>query len=1475
MLATPPAENSQTPLFTQTDQHSGPLPQLIEASKALLPFLIKGKTIDHKCLRSAMEQVFGGSDAEGLWTWKDAYDATEGALVLFLHKYGRVIAAQKPAQALVMLEKLQALTMTHARRTEESENLQQFSTPLTLGFLAHHAAQVRADDTILEPSAGTGLLAVYGAVSGCRLILNEYSKRRAVLLSGLFAGQTVTRHNAEQIDDYLDSALLPDVILMNPPFSASPNIKGNKRHVTAWHISAALARLKQGGRMVAITGSGFAATTPRWRDPFKRLQTRCRVIFSAAIDGNVFAEHGTTTETRLTVFDKIPADDPADVSAYHGTAQSAAELLDLLDRHLPDRKSADKAVAVKPGPVSPQTAQLPLKVLPAVSDTAKPARANRRAVQKPALTTASVDLFTKPADLTYQTCDWIPRATTLEEVLYEGYEPQAIIIPCAKLHPAQLVQSAAMASISGPKPSYIPKLPINIVTDGILSDAQLESVIYAGEAHSGLLGSHFKVDESFETIEATTAEDEEAVQFRRGWFLGDGTGCGKGRQVAGVILDNWLKGRKRAIWVSKSSTLETDSNRDMSALCGDKIKITSLSKFKQGADITLDEGILFVTYGTLRTGARQGQTIIHDDGTESHETKKSRVDQIADWLGPDFDGVIIFDEAHAMANAGGSKGSRGDTKPSQQGLAGLRLQYALPNARVVYVSATGATEVSGLAYATRLGLWGTGDFPFITRTEFIAEMEAGGVAAMEMISRDLKALGLYTARSLSYAGIKYEPLSHNLTPEQIRIYDSFADAFKVIHHNIEAALEAVNITSSNATLNPHAKGAARSAFESTKQRFFNHLLTAMKCPSLIKSIEADIERGDAVIIQIVSTCEALLERRLAEIPASEWNDINVDVTPRDGVMMYLMHSFPVQLHEVYSDEDGDMRSRPAFDEQGNPVISRTALAQRDALLEKLGSLPALPGALDQLIQHFGIEMVAEVTGRSKRLIQKDGCIRVQKRPGSSNLDETRSFMEDDKRILIFSDAGGTGRSYHADLGAKNQRLRIHYLLEPGWKADTAIQGLGRSNRTNQAQPPLFRPVSTDVKGERRFLSTIARRLDSLGAITRGQRQTGGQGMFRPEDNLESSYARAALRQLYHAIYKGQIESCSLSTFEDHTGLSLMDQDGFLREELPPITRFLNRMLALKIQLQNDLFDAFETRLMRQVEGAKAAGVYDVGVETLIADSFIIEKRTVIFTHDVSGAETECLKVIRKDRSRPLLLDAALNRTAESNEGRLHINTQSKRAALVSPTTSIVQENGDIEKRVRLMRPMMNSPMTVDDFEKSHWAEASPDQFKLYWQAEVDRVPEFQTSEFHIVTGLLLPIWKSLPSGNITVNRFQSDEGERLIGRLIASEKLGPLYQALGLTGGVELKPYEVWTAVMDRASSFTLTNIWRLKRSLCMGENRFEIIGPCDIDLPRLKVLGCMIEIINWKARVFIPKSGNAIQILTALLDTTPLVEAA
>ena len=494
----------------------------------------------------------------------------------------------------------------------------------------------------------------------------------------------------------------------------------------------------------------------------------------------------------------------------------------------------------------------------------------------------------------------------------------------------------------------------------------------------------------------------------------------------------------------------------------------------------------------------------------------------------------------------------------------------------------------------------------------------------------------------------------------------------------------------------------------------------MKCPTLIAAIARDLDQGHAIVLQVVSTNEALLDRRLAQIPTSEWGDLALDITPREYVLDYLSHSFPTQLFELFSDDEGNLLSRPACDADGNPVISREAEERRDRMIEHLASLPPVQGALDQILHRFGADLVAEVTGRARRIVRRGDRLCVETRPASANFAETAAFMDDDKRILVFSDAGGTGRSYHADLACKNQRQRVHYLLEPGWRADAAIQGLGRSNRTNQKQPPIFRPVATDVKGEKRFLSTIARRLDTLGAITRGQRQTGGQGLFRADDNLESPYAKAALRQFYQLLYAGKIDGCSLTDFEDRTGLDLTDQDGSLREELPPITQFLNRVLALRIDLQNTLFAAFEQLLEARIEGAIAAGTYDVGVETLMAESFHVAERRVVCTFAAAGAETRCYRVLRKDRNRPLPLADALA-AAQDAGCRLILNAQSSRAAVQAPASSLMHDDGSVVSRTRLIRPMARETVTSDEFGRSHWREATPHEFAPLWEAEYARV----------------------------------------------------------------------------------------------------------------------------------------------------------
>jgi hypothetical protein len=148
---------------------------LAGAAHLLLPHLERGNRIDAIALRAALERAFGASDAAGAWDWKMAYDACEAATVLFLRKFGPAIRAHaaSPTRILPILGRVAALLPSQTRRSQESEALQQFSTPIELAFVAATAGAIMPGDVVLEPSAGTGLLAIFAELAGGKLALNE------------------------------------------------------------------------------------------------------------------------------------------------------------------------------------------------------------------------------------------------------------------------------------------------------------------------------------------------------------------------------------------------------------------------------------------------------------------------------------------------------------------------------------------------------------------------------------------------------------------------------------------------------------------------------------------------------------------------------------------------------------------------------------------------------------------------------------------------------------------------------------------------------------------------------------------------------------------------------------------------------------------------------------------------------------------------------------------------------------------------------------------------------------------------------------------------------------------------------------------------------------------------------------------------------------------------------------------------------
>ena len=1423
---------------------------LIHAARSLLAHLERGAALSADLLRDAMTAPFGATDATGRWSWRDAYEASEAALILFLQRYAKPMRsrASTPIEMVALLDRLAALEPSHTRRSEEQLSKQQFSTPLALAYAVLRAARLRTADVVLEPSAGTGMLAVFPHTLGVPVHLNEFSDTRSALLRHLFPRAHHSSHNAEHIRDLLPD-LHPSVVLMNPPFSRGAHIATRQLGTDLVHVASAYTALPPGGRLVAITSYASAPGTNAWHQAFAGVSPPPQVAFTTTIDGQLYQRRGTTFSTRLTVLDHT---DQPNHHTFPDTlnATTSAELVASIEAHVPQRCLTQ--------PVALDLFNLP-----------RPTAAPRKRIASPSREPIPAPDFGPAADLVYQPInhDDTLGNRPIDNETFDPWRPECIRVDNAIPHPSALVQSSAMASIRPPVPSAQPKLPTAVISSGILSDAQLEYVVLAAEAHSRHLATEYLISDEWDDADPIAPGSHPGcVRFRRGYMIGDGTGTGKGRQAAALLLDSWLRGRRRLLWLSYSGALIKDARRDWTALGGDPRQLVELSKIRQGDAIPQAEAIVFATYSTLRSAARGD--------------KPSRLHQLTTWLTGSlepharaaYDGLIVFDESHALGHAVATKGSRGINAPSQQGLAAMRLQHGLPDARVLYVSATGASSLEGFSYATRLGLWGSQDSAFDSRSKFIASMTAGGVAAMEVVARDAKSLGLYGSRSLSYQGVEVDILEHTLTDAQRAIYDAYAEAFIVIHNNLEAALKISNITDATSTLNSQAKAAVRSAFESTKQRFFGHLLNGMKCPTLIPSIQDKLDCGHCAIVQIISTGEALLNRRIAEIPVSEWDDLSIDLTPREYVLSYLENAFPTHLYEPYTDSEGHKRSRLIHDDEGHPVHSQTLLEARDRLIEHLASLPPVPTALDQILHTFGDEQVAEITGRSRRVLRIKGRLALRSRSASANLTDANAFQNDEKRILVFSTAGGTGRSYHADLGCKNQRLRVHYLLEPGWRADIAIQGLGRSHRTYQAQPPRFVPVTTDVRGERRFISTIARRLDALGALTRGQRDAQSAGMFRAEDNLESPYAHAALRQLFRAIHAQRIPQWSLDNLQSLTGLSLT-HEGELKDQLPPMSQFLNRLLALRIDDQNSLFEELETRIEANIAQAREAGTYNVGVETLVADRFEIIERETVYTHPDTAAHTQLLKILRRDPIRPLPTDRAIAKLSSARRRRkrpsyLAINERSGRAGIVLPAPWRVLEDGGVEPRVAIIHPNSIDRLDASRLDASFWREAPEPAWRNAWDADIAALPTHKETTFWIVTGLLLPIWTMLPPGDMQIRRLTTDTGERLLGPLLQDDEAYAFRRTLGL-GLPQLNAEEVKSTLLEHGTCFSLVNGWRLTRRLVMGLHRIELEGPVGDDVPAAKSLGCHTEIISFRTRVFIDRDDPSV--LAAVLDRWPL----
>lgn len=1448
-------------------------------------YIENGKSFSAAKLFEIADQAYGGTMAEGTYTVKDAYDGMELAVNQYLMqsdvvKNGNGDAKAAKATLDKMVELLSKLP-TQTKRTEEMEQYQQFSTPPNIAYLAAWSANVTASDVVLEPSAGIGGLALWPKAWGATVYANELSTRRLAFLNQLGLDGTFNL-NAEQIDNLLPDSIKPSVVIMNPPFSStagrtSKNDTANAKR----HIEQALERLEEGGRLVAILGNGMADDAPTFRAWWNELRKEYGVRANIRLDGKNYRKYGTTFDVQLVVIDKTGQTTTATKT---GTFTDLADIPAFMEEIRNDRTRETGArgvlqdsdvVAGRDGAELGQDIGLDQSVRTARDSSGLRGRgeqggktgardsagrngragrrgdggsdvsgSSRRGGNKETVRSSEErtdgrgmgqpDLGARMSlsGVAERDLDGKSAGTLTEnpDSVYATYVPRKARIEGAKKHPAKLVESAAMAAVEPPDVTYTPHLPARIAKEGILSDAQLENVVYAGQAHEQTLGNG----------------------QRKGYFIGDGTGVGKGRQISGIIMDNFMQGRKKAVWLSENNELVNDAKRDWKDLGGNPDDVISMKGTKLvKSGIQADSGILFGAYSTL----------------SDSKYKEARFKMLRDWLGEDFDGVIALDEAHKMGNAISVKGKRGKTKPAETALTGIELQRAFPNARVVYASATGATDVAKYAYLERLGLWGKGT-AFNDVNDFISKISNGGMAAMEMVARDMKAMGVYMARSISYDDVKYDTIQHDLNPMQTEIYDTMSQAWQKVLQNVNKALEITG-----ASKNGKAKGAAYSALFGGQQKFYNQILTSMAMPSVIEDMRKELAAGRSCVIQLTNTNESQMNRAI-EKNAKEGGDLeDLDLTPSETLVQLLEKSFPVTLFEEYTDDNGNTKSRPVKDKDGNDVVDKKAVRMRDALIAELQQMKVPDGPLEILLDAFGVDQVAEVTGRSRRVVQKadeNGVMRrtieTNRSPAARTAD-AKMFQDGKKRILVFSGAGATGFSYHADLRAKNQQQRVHYLLQPGWEATKAVQGLGRTHRSNQASAPIVKLITTNVMGQKRFTSTIARRLDQLGALTKGQRQT-GSGVFSEKDNLENPIASDALAAYYRTADRNVLKKIGLYD-------KVFDEYGRVNDsaaELRDTGLFLNRILSLEVEEQNQMFQGFYDTFERMMDVAIQNGTVDMGLENYRADKIEVVDEKVI-RKDSSGADTKYVQMTAY-RKPELVSLTDIKKSGQNFQGLVRLEDGSVRAVFeISSKTN--PRTGEVQRRFKLESPVRGkSSVYVEETMKAKTTAIDKADWTKAWKEETAKAPEYTESTLHLLTGTLLPIWDKLPSNNTRVMRVISTDGRQYLGRVIRADQIDGVLRGLGTKRTMQTyTPQQVNDLVLKHGKEVQLRdNRWKISRRRVSGEWRMEVSGQ-NIWYIQRQYPGIITERINYEYRYFIPTGEKGTSILADILKNNPVID--
>lgn len=1050
-------------------------------------------------------------------------------------------------------------------RTSKSVAEQAYSTPAPLAFVASRLAGITKESYVLEPAAGNGMLLI--EANRDRTLANEIDETRR---DALFAqGFGVTNRDAatEPFNKPVVRGMtLPgyDVVIANPPFGAvreggeSKTFRVGEFATTNIDFAIALNALqamKPDGRAVLIVGGvkaesqaerakGYQAASKR--KFYYRLMRDYNVVDIFTVAGDLYARQGAGWPVDVIVIDgkgqsaraPLTAEPPPLLTTWGEVKEKLnGQSSPRPDGETPGASGLRGEEAGVSDPAGAGGAKAPASGGgggPAAGRKPAPARAPERPTgsvgaepdrgQPAPVRRVDVGAGTQPAPGPVRDgarADFVPdpdrgRPVAANAAGQAPYRPASTKAKgLGTLIPANLAAPVA-DSLDAVQRQH--GQIDHYVADALGYDIDTEGPYFIGD--DGKKARPF----SAEQIDALGLALDN-VEKGAGFIVGDQTGIGKGRVVAGAIRYAHKRGML-PVFVTEKPDLYGDMWRDLHDIGWDKGLGRPIEMFmtNAGVRVPLDERAVqwvaeaqaaidagdkpppregaFSTSQTTDSAARMMHEI--RAGTRTPDVVFTTYDQMNSVAGQETDrreflraiaprAFLIMDEAH---NAGG-QGEEGRGKKDAAPPRSKVFREAVGKAKaVLYSSATYAKSPKVMDLFARTDMAKAVDDP-AKLGELIA---TGGVPMQQIVAAMLSRAGQYVRRERSFEGVSYEV---ETLPVDAAAYEAFTDGLGAIfQHDRLFSDERRQIADKIAAQHGAGVGtdggtgdraASTTEFSSIMHNAISQMVLSIKAKGAAERAIQALRDGERPVIALSATMESFLRDFTESAGVKDGDPINLDFG--DVLRRYLERTRRVTIKMP-----DDTKRHFVIPLADMSPLARQSYEQAKAMLDAIdmSELPISPiDAIRHEIQKAGYS-VREVTGRSSMIDYSGAEPRYVLRPaaeqGSAGKRVTiRMLNNGDVDAVILNRSGSTGVSMHAGERFKNQQKRRMILVQADPNIDVHLQMLGRVHRTGQVALPAYSQLAADIPAEVRPTAVLMKKMASLNANTTAARKSAFTG----------------------------------------------------------------------------------------------------------------------------------------------------------------------------------------------------------------------------------------------------------------------------------------------------------------------------------------------------------------------------------------------